>query len=366
MARLGFRNNAKFLRLVHLLNMPAAHVYGLVEFMWSVGHESGDPRLGDAVGVELAAGWTGEPGRLTAALLNCGGTGRAGLIEPVPDRDGEFQIHDLLDHAPHYVHERARRASELAVEKVCGSCGVVFHSPEPRATYCCDACRQAGYRDRKGAALRTVTHPSVTVTEAGATVTDVLRPVTHFPAQPGPAQPGPAQPQHTHTAGVEGEVVEEEPAVRPAASANGRSGKPPKAVVHPAAAAIYKAYPRKKGGREIGLQRISEALAKVAERGDPPAGHATWADWMLDHTRRFAARQHREEEVEGPERRKWCPYVTTYFNEGRYDDDDLPDDADPSAPAPGDAPRHPEPGELRDIWATLEPEEAAAAAEGLK
>jgi hypothetical protein len=115
MARPGFRNHRKFRRLVQLLAMPEPHVFGHVEFLWSVGYESGDPYLGDATDVELAAGWNGEAGALCRALLDCGGVGKPGLIEPVEGNADQFQIHDLYDHAPDYVQRRMERETRRTV-----------------------------------------------------------------------------------------------------------------------------------------------------------------------------------------------------------------------------------------------------------
>ena len=67
MARPGFRKHPKFRRLVHLLGLPEAHVLGHVEMLWDTAYECGDDRLGDSLDVELACGWSGEPGKLTEA-----------------------------------------------------------------------------------------------------------------------------------------------------------------------------------------------------------------------------------------------------------------------------------------------------------
>lgn len=113
MARPGFHNHAKFRRLVHLLSVDEAQALGHVEFLWTVAYENGEPIIGDAIDVELAARWRGDPGKLAAALLACGGAGRAGLIEPAPDApEGQLQIRDLWDHAPEYVTKRAIRETE--------------------------------------------------------------------------------------------------------------------------------------------------------------------------------------------------------------------------------------------------------------
>lgn len=101
----------KFLRLCALLRLPVAHVRGILEMVWGVAYEYGDPYLGDRIDVEAAAQWTGEPGVLTRALLECGGDG-AGFIEAVADRPDRYQVHDLWDHAPDYVRRRRERELE--------------------------------------------------------------------------------------------------------------------------------------------------------------------------------------------------------------------------------------------------------------
>jgi hypothetical protein len=108
MARPGLIDHPKFRRLVHLLQIPEPYALGLLEFLWRVAYQDGNPRIGDGLDVELAAKWPGDQGKLCEALLNCGGPGRAGFIEPVPGEEGAYQVHDLDDHAPDYVRSRRR------------------------------------------------------------------------------------------------------------------------------------------------------------------------------------------------------------------------------------------------------------------
>ncbi len=112
MARPGITSNPKFLRLCHLLQMPRPHVLGHLEFLWRGPYESGNPMIGDAVDVELAAEWSGERGILFRALMSAGGQDRAGFIEPVDGKTDCYQIHDLWDHAPDYVRKRRERERE--------------------------------------------------------------------------------------------------------------------------------------------------------------------------------------------------------------------------------------------------------------
>jgi len=126
MARPGLIEHRKFRRFCALLGEPEAHALGLLEFIWRVAYETASPYLGDAVDVEAAARWTGEPGRCLRALAGAGGcdardagdagaggagAGRArpGFIEPVEGMPGHWQVHDLEDHAPDYVRKRLRR-----------------------------------------------------------------------------------------------------------------------------------------------------------------------------------------------------------------------------------------------------------------
>ena len=101
MARPGLRAHPKFRRLLHLLQEPAPHVRGYLEYLWEVGYEAGNPVIGDALDIELAAEYPGEPGKLCKALLDCR------LIDRL--EDGRFQIHDLLENAPEYVKKRLAR-----------------------------------------------------------------------------------------------------------------------------------------------------------------------------------------------------------------------------------------------------------------
>jgi hypothetical protein len=109
MGRPGLMNHPKMNRLVYMLGEPKPHVRGYLELLWEVAYECGDARIGDAVDVELAACWPGEPGKLCKALLECGGEGRAGFLEEVPGEPGRYQVHDLYDHAPEYVRKRMDR-----------------------------------------------------------------------------------------------------------------------------------------------------------------------------------------------------------------------------------------------------------------
>jgi hypothetical protein len=194
MAKPGFRNHRKFRRLVAALHIPEAHALGHVELLWSTTYETGSAYLGDEVDVELAAGWTGDPGALCSALLLCGGKTQ-GLIEEV--EPGIYQVHDLLDHAPDYVGDRAKRALEAQEDKVCEHCGAIFRSPDARAHYCTDACRKLAWKAKQkgdgSGQMATDGDRPIRPPTSQATDQDGSRQVgTESDEVPSPAQPSPA------------------------------------------------------------------------------------------------------------------------------------------------------------------------------
>lgn len=111
MARPGLTGHRKFKRLVRALG-SAILARGALELLWDSCYEYGDAYVGTSEDIEATVGWTGEPGALTNALLNCGKPEGYGFIEPVNGADGCFQVHDLWHHAPDYVGKRHKR--ELA------------------------------------------------------------------------------------------------------------------------------------------------------------------------------------------------------------------------------------------------------------
>jgi len=110
MARPELLNHRKFRRLINCLGVNGPTALGHLEWLWQGAYKTGDPYLGDSLDVELAAGWEGESGKLTEALLEAGGMGGTGFIEPAPE--GGYQIHDLLENAPSYVKDRFRKRLE--------------------------------------------------------------------------------------------------------------------------------------------------------------------------------------------------------------------------------------------------------------
>lgn len=192
MARPTLYTHPKFRRLCYELRMPEPHVLGHLEFMWRVAYESGQATMGDAVDVELAAQWHGEPGVFAAALV------KVRLLDEADD--GTLVVHDLDHHAPEYVSGRMASEAERRRDKVCLGCGGTYHSPDPRADYCAAKCRQRAYRTRHGDG--SVTDPpegghqkSNTVRVGDGLVTDRSVTVTDRYGAPAPA-PAPA-PIHT-------------------------------------------------------------------------------------------------------------------------------------------------------------------------
>lgn len=101
MARPTLFRHRKFARLSRLLGSEPLAL-GHLELLWSTSYESGEELIGDSADVEYSAKWSGDPGKLTEALTQCG------FIDAT---EKGFIVHDLWDHAPEYV--RKRRAREL-------------------------------------------------------------------------------------------------------------------------------------------------------------------------------------------------------------------------------------------------------------
>ena len=104
MARQTLDRAVKFKRLVLELDMPRPYVRGLLETLWDVAHECGDPVIGDDEDVEAAAEWPGTAGEFVSALA------KLEWIDQLDD--GSWEIHDYWDHAPDYVRKRRQRELE--------------------------------------------------------------------------------------------------------------------------------------------------------------------------------------------------------------------------------------------------------------
>lgn len=277
MARPGLDRHVKFRRLVRMLEEPRPHVRGYLELLWEVAYENGDPVIGDAEAVEAAAEYPGEPGKLFRALLACGGDGRVGFIEEADDEPGQFQVHDLHDHAPGYVANRAARETERRKPKVCEHCGTDYRSPDYRSKYCSELCRKAHWRDGRG---RTATDASVKKTDRDA---------THAPA-PAPA-PAPAHQEDISPS------ADTDPAGDGAYSATFEEFWRP-AIAKEAKRDAAKAY--------------DNAVKLIAKRfsGDKDKART----WLLERWTLYNA---------SPKARsEYSPYPSTWLNGGRYDDDE--------------------------------------------
>lgn len=117
MARPSLERNVKFKALVRALGIPKPYVRGILETLWDVANECGNPVLGKEPDVEYAAEWPGEPGVLFEALRSCR------LIDEVSK--GVWIIHDYWDHAPRYVKNR-----KYMEEKRKAASGVVHSGPQ--------------------------------------------------------------------------------------------------------------------------------------------------------------------------------------------------------------------------------------------
>lgn len=107
--------------------MPPAHVYGHVTFLWEACWRKASEIAGDAVDVELQAGWKGQRGQLVEALLACGTEGSAGLLEPTDGRPGVYTVHGFWEHAPQWVDDRRteldRKAQISEIRRAAGKAG---------------------------------------------------------------------------------------------------------------------------------------------------------------------------------------------------------------------------------------------------
>ena len=109
MGRPGLTKHPKFRRLAKMLKCPLSHARGYLEMMWDVTYEQGNPVIGDAMDIEMAAEYKGDAWKLFKALIECGGPGAAGFIEQCPSNPLVYQVHDLFENAPDYVQRRHRR-----------------------------------------------------------------------------------------------------------------------------------------------------------------------------------------------------------------------------------------------------------------
>jgi hypothetical protein len=180
MARPCLDRNVKYKTLIRVLGLPKPYVRGLLETMWDVANECGDPVLKSPESVEAAAEWPSdeEPGKLFAALRDCR------LIDEIAP--GIWSIHDYWDHAPEYVAGRSRKEAERKIAKSCCNCGCEYHSTETHSRFCSDSCRVNHHRG-----ANRVTDGNGGLRNSNGQVTERYVNVTDSNAPPAPA-PAPA------------------------------------------------------------------------------------------------------------------------------------------------------------------------------
>ncbi len=205
MARPGFIQHHKLIRLARILKCPLPHALGYCECIWQASWSAGSPTLGDADDVESMAQWPGKQGQLTKALHDCGiqsgdGTRGAGLIEHIPGNATAYQVHDWHDHAPDFIMRRQLSEGERKKAKTCEVCGAEYRSTRRDSRFCSEACKSANHRNK------TDRHGSATVRNGYATDnSDTPKSDETFrhgpqtsPDQPNPDQPNTTQPNPDH------------------------------------------------------------------------------------------------------------------------------------------------------------------------
>src|SRR4051812_221651 len=124
MARVTLEKSVKFKALVRRLKLPKPFVRGLLETMWDVAHECGNPVLGTEDDVEIAAEWPHDYPK--AAKLGCApgewfkAMKEGRWVDAM--EDGRWKIHDYFDHAPDYASSRAEKETERKKDRACAHC----------------------------------------------------------------------------------------------------------------------------------------------------------------------------------------------------------------------------------------------------
>jgi len=122
---------------------------GILEMIWRVAHECGDPILGSDEDVEYSIEWDGEAGACVKALLD------AGFIDRL--ESGDVAIHDLEHHEPEYVKSRRRKENQRRKEResrdpavtVTGQSRNCHPSPAPAPAPAPNKKRKAGSKKSK-------------------------------------------------------------------------------------------------------------------------------------------------------------------------------------------------------------------------
>jgi hypothetical protein len=158
---------------------------GVLELIWNVAYQSGNPNVGAAEEVEFVADWKGEPLSLARALVACG------FLDETDETKTETKslfVHDLGDHAPDYVASRYNREQERRRPRECLNCGVSFHGATKAATYCSDNCRLIHWRALKTETKETKTETDETKRNGVGNETETKRNATPSPSpSPSPA-----------------------------------------------------------------------------------------------------------------------------------------------------------------------------------
>jgi len=99
MAKLSLRNHPKFKLVKRDLKLCDAYLLGHLEMLWQTAYENVGYFLPmfTVDEIEISADWQGETGELCASLC------KRGFIDEI---DEQYQIHNLLKHAPDYVKKR--------------------------------------------------------------------------------------------------------------------------------------------------------------------------------------------------------------------------------------------------------------------
>jgi len=114
MALSKLSTNRKFLYLKEALGSTAL-ARGSLELIWDACRFNADDYIGRSDDVERLAEWQGERGKLFKALLEAGGDGGAGFIEPDEFRPG-YRVHDYFDHCPGFVKTKAEGNARRALD----------------------------------------------------------------------------------------------------------------------------------------------------------------------------------------------------------------------------------------------------------
>jgi hypothetical protein len=221
MARPTLDRNVKYKTLIKRLNLPKPYVRGLLETLWDVANESGNPVLGSPDDVETAAEWPGERFQLFEALRE----GRWIETDETDDETATWKIHDYFDHCPEYVHRRSEYETERKVVKTCENCNCEYRSSRKSSKFCSDNCRLSNHRKSKFE-----TDGNASSTERNVSRNALKRQETIGNGTPSPARaPAPA-PKEIHQSAappVSPEDEEDEPTagkdqMRPVRNGNGR------------------------------------------------------------------------------------------------------------------------------------------------